>query len=97
MTPGALAWIVANPHQTGSCSVTIRGGKVKVDRGVASIKVSAPAGASSNSTGTLTVRTPKAVKLPQAAGGWPVARASSRCSLSPPRALRARSPRTRGA
>ena len=43
--------------------VIIRGGKVKVNRGVASIKVSAPAGASGNSTGTLTVRTAKAVRL----------------------------------
>ena len=36
---------------------------VKVKRGVASIKVSAPAGASGNSTGSLTVRTAKAVRL----------------------------------
>ena len=36
---------------------------MKVKRGVASIKVSAPAGASGNSTGTLTVRTAKAVRL----------------------------------
>src|SRR5215204_1756373 len=43
--------------------VTIHGGTVKVKRGIASIKVSAPAGASGNSTGTLTVRTAKAVRL----------------------------------
>ena len=43
--------------------VTIGGGTVKVKRGVASIKVSAPAGASGNSTGSLTVRTAKAVRL----------------------------------
>ena len=43
--------------------VTIRGGKVKVKRGVASIKVSAPATAPGNSTGTLTVRTAKPVRL----------------------------------
>ena len=43
--------------------VTIRGGKVKVNRGVASIRVSAPAGASGTSTGSLTVRTAKAVRL----------------------------------
>jgi Ca2+-binding RTX toxin-like protein len=43
--------------------VTLRGGTVKVKRGVASIKVSAPAGASTNSTGSLTVRTAKAVRL----------------------------------
>ena len=44
-------------------AVTIGGGTVKVKRGVASIKVSAPAGASGNSTGSLTVRTAKAVRL----------------------------------
>jgi hypothetical protein len=43
--------------------VTLGGGTVKVKRGVASIKVSAPAGASTNSTGSLTVRTAKAVRL----------------------------------
>jgi Ca2+-binding RTX toxin-like protein len=43
--------------------VTIRGGTVKVKRGIASIKVSSPAGASGNSTGSLTVRTAKAVRL----------------------------------
>jgi Ca2+-binding RTX toxin-like protein len=43
--------------------VTIGGGTVKVKRGVASIKVSAPAGASGTSTGSLTVRTAKAVRL----------------------------------
>jgi Ca2+-binding RTX toxin-like protein len=58
-TPNATPPPVANRTQP----VTIRGGKVKVTRGVASIKVSAPAGASGNSTGTLTVRTAKAVRL----------------------------------
>ena len=58
-TPNATPPPVANRTQP----VTIRGGKVKVKRGVASIKVSAPAGASGNSTGTLTVRTAKAVRL----------------------------------
>jgi Ca2+-binding RTX toxin-like protein len=43
--------------------VTLGGGTVKVKRGVASIKVSAPAGASTNSTGSLTVRSAKAVRL----------------------------------
>jgi Ca2+-binding RTX toxin-like protein len=43
--------------------VTLGGGTVKVKRGVASIKVSAPADASTNSTGSLTVRTAKAVRL----------------------------------
>ena len=51
------------PVDTKTRPVTIRGGKVKVRRGVASIKVSAPAGASGNSTGTLTIRTAKAVRL----------------------------------
>src|SRR5215207_6828523 len=43
--------------------VIIRGGTVKVKKGIASIKVSSPAGASGNSTGSLTVRTAKAVRL----------------------------------
>ncbi|MET0510572.1 MAG: calcium-binding protein [Thermoleophilaceae bacterium] len=51
------------PVNTATQPVTIGGGKVKVKRGVALIKVSAPAGASGNSTGTLTVRTAKAVRL----------------------------------
>ena len=51
------------PRVTKTLPVTIGGGKVKVKRGVALIKVSAPAGASGNSTGTLTVRTAKAVRL----------------------------------
>jgi len=58
-TPNATPPPVANRTQP----VTIRGGTVKVKRGIASIKVSAPAGASGNSTGTLTVRTAKAVRL----------------------------------
>jgi Ca2+-binding RTX toxin-like protein len=51
------------PRVTKTLPVTIRGGTVNVKRGVASIKVSAPAGASTNSTGSLTVRTAKAVRL----------------------------------
>jgi Ca2+-binding RTX toxin-like protein len=43
--------------------VTIRGGTVKVKRGIASIKVSSPATAPGNSTGSLAVRTAKAVRL----------------------------------
>ena len=43
--------------------VTIRGGTVKVKRGIASIKVSSPAIAPGNSTGSLAVRTAKAVRL----------------------------------
>ena len=43
--------------------VTIRGGTVKVKRGIASIKVSSPATAPGNSTGSLAVRTAKRIKL----------------------------------
>ena len=43
--------------------VTIRGGTVKVRRGIASIKVSAAATAPGNSTGSLAVRTAKPVRL----------------------------------
>jgi Ca2+-binding RTX toxin-like protein len=43
--------------------VIIKGGTVKVKKGIASIKVSSPAGASGNSTGSLTVHTAKAVRL----------------------------------
>jgi len=48
---------------TATQPVTVGAGNVRVKRGVASIKVSAPAGASGNSTGTLTVRTAKPVRL----------------------------------
>jgi Ca2+-binding RTX toxin-like protein len=58
-TPNATPPPVAN----GTQPVTIRGGTVRVKRGVASIKVSAPAGASGNSAGTLTLRTAKAIRL----------------------------------
>jgi Ca2+-binding RTX toxin-like protein len=51
------------PVNTPTRPVTILGGKVKVKRGIASIKVSAPADAPGNSTGSLTLRTAKAVKL----------------------------------
>src|SRR5215218_6620981 len=51
------------PVNTATQPVTIGGGKVKVKRGIALIKVSAPAGASGNSTGTLTLRTAKAIRL----------------------------------
>jgi Ca2+-binding RTX toxin-like protein len=43
--------------------VTIRGGTVKVKRGIAAIKVSSPAMAPGNSTGSLVVRTAKPVRL----------------------------------
>jgi hypothetical protein len=43
--------------------VTIRGGTVKVKRGIASIRVSSPATAPGNSTGSLAVRTAKPVRL----------------------------------
>ena len=48
---------------TSTRPVIIRGGTVKVKNGRASIKVSSPAGASRNSTGSLTLRTAKAVRL----------------------------------
>ena len=59
-TPNATPPPVLN-HPTPP--VTIGGGKVKVKRGVALIKVSAPADASGNSTGSLAVRTAKRVNL----------------------------------
>jgi Ca2+-binding RTX toxin-like protein len=43
--------------------VKIHGGTIKVKRGIASIKLSSPADASGNSTGSLAVRTARAVKL----------------------------------
>jgi Ca2+-binding RTX toxin-like protein len=43
--------------------VKIHGGTVRVKRGIASIRVSSPATAPGNSTGSLTVRTAKAVRL----------------------------------
>jgi len=58
-TPNATPGPVSTPTHP----VTIRGGKVKVKRRIASIKVSAPADASGKSTGSLTLRTAKAVKL----------------------------------
>jgi Ca2+-binding RTX toxin-like protein len=58
-TPNATPPPVANRTQP----VTIRGGTVKVKRGIASIKVSSPATAPGNSTGSLAVRTAKAVRL----------------------------------
>jgi Ca2+-binding RTX toxin-like protein len=51
------------PVDTSTHPVTIRGGTVKVRRGIASIKVSSPANAPGNSTGSLAVRTAKAVTL----------------------------------
>ena len=58
-TPNATPPPIANRTQP----ITIRGGTVKVNRGIASIKVSAPAGASGNSTGSLALRTAKPVRL----------------------------------
>ncbi len=58
-TPNATPPPIANRTQP----VTIRGGTVKVRRGIASIKVSAPATAPGNSTGSLAVRTAKPVRL----------------------------------
>jgi len=58
-TPNATPPPIANRTQP----VTIRGGTVKVKRGIASIKVSSPAIAPGNSTGSLAVRTAKPVTL----------------------------------
>jgi Ca2+-binding RTX toxin-like protein len=51
------------PVDTSTHPVTIRGGTVKVRRGIASIKVSCPAMSSGNCTGSLAVRTAKGIKL----------------------------------
>jgi Ca2+-binding RTX toxin-like protein len=51
------------PVDTSTRPVTIRGGTVAVKRDIASIKVSCPAVSPGNCTGSLTVRTAKAVKL----------------------------------
>jgi Ca2+-binding RTX toxin-like protein len=58
-TPNATPPPIANRTQP----VTIRGGTLKVRRGIASIKVSAPATAPGNSTGSLAVRTARPVRL----------------------------------
>jgi Ca2+-binding RTX toxin-like protein len=62
-TPGAGPPPVVPPVDTSTHPVTIRGGTVKVRRGIASIKVSCPAISSGNCTGSLAVRTAKAVRL----------------------------------
>jgi Ca2+-binding RTX toxin-like protein len=62
-TPGAGPPPVPPPIDTPTRPVAIRGGTVKVKKGIALIKVTAPAGASGNSTGSLAVRTSKAVRL----------------------------------
>jgi Ca2+-binding RTX toxin-like protein len=62
-TPGAGPPPVVPPVDTSTRPVAIRGGTVKVKKGIALIKVTAPAGASGNSTGSLAVRTAKAVRL----------------------------------
>jgi len=69
------------PVNTATQPVTIGGGKVKVKSGVALIKLRAPAGASGNSTGTLTLDTAKAIRL----AGLKVAvqLGSSRYNLAP--------------
>ena len=58
-TPNATPPPIANRTPP----VTIRGGTVKVKRGIASIKVSSPATAPGNSTGSLAVRTANPVRL----------------------------------
>ena len=51
------------PVDTATRPLTIRGGTVKVKRGIASIKVSCPAISPANCTGSLAVRTAEGVKL----------------------------------
>jgi Ca2+-binding RTX toxin-like protein len=51
------------PVDTRTRPVAIRGGTATVKRGIASIRVSAPAGASGTSTGSLTLRTAKPHRL----------------------------------
>jgi Ca2+-binding RTX toxin-like protein len=51
------------PVDTSTQPVTIRGGTVKVRRGIASIKVSCPAMSSGNCIGSLAVRTARGIKL----------------------------------
>jgi Ca2+-binding RTX toxin-like protein len=51
------------PVDTSTRPVTIGGGTVKVKRGIASIKLSCPADSTANCTGSLTLRTAKAVRL----------------------------------
>src|SRR5829696_5316893 len=58
-TPNATPPPIVNRTQP----VTIRGGTVKVRRGIASIRVSSPATAPGDSTGSLAVRTAKPVRL----------------------------------
>jgi len=51
------------PVDSSTLPVTIRGGTVKVRKGVASIKVSCPATSPGNCSGSLAVRTAKSVRL----------------------------------
>jgi Ca2+-binding RTX toxin-like protein len=51
------------PVDTSTRPVTIRGGNVKVSKGIASLKVSCPAASPVNCTGSLALRTAKAIKL----------------------------------
>jgi Ca2+-binding RTX toxin-like protein len=51
------------PVDTATQPVTIKGGTVRVRRGIASIKVSCPAMSSGNCTGSLALRTAKGIKL----------------------------------
>ena len=66
---------------TSTRPVTIGGGRVKVKKGIASIKVSSPATSTGNSTGSLVVRTAKSVKLAGLKGIVQLGRA--RYSLAP--------------
>jgi Ca2+-binding RTX toxin-like protein len=58
-TPG----VTPPPVDTSTRPVTIRGGTVKVRRGIASLKVSCPANSPGNCTGSLALRTAKGIRL----------------------------------
>jgi Ca2+-binding RTX toxin-like protein len=62
-TPGVGPAPVVPPVDTSTRPVTIRRGTVKVTKGRASIRVSCPATSPGNCTGSLAVRTAKAVRL----------------------------------
>jgi Ca2+-binding RTX toxin-like protein len=55
--------ITPAPVDNATRAVSIKGGTVKVRKGIASIRISCPASSSGNCTGSLTVRTAKSVKL----------------------------------
>jgi Ca2+-binding RTX toxin-like protein len=62
-TPGVGPRPVVPPVDTSTRPVAIRGGTVTVRRGTAPIRVRCPSTASANCTGSLTLRTAKAIRL----------------------------------